>query len=107
VAVENDTVVGFCTAGPSRDAAAQLEAEIYAIYLDPDVIGTGRGRRLFEHAVEDLRQLGYRRAELWVLPTNVRARRFYERAGWRHDGTERMDRVQDLQLPEVRYRVEL
>ena len=100
--------VGFAVTGPSEDAdAGERTAEVYAIYLDPERLGTGTGRRLFEHAVEDLRSRGFRTATLWVLETNVRARRFYEAAGWANDGTVTSERVDCEMRPTVRYRVEL
>jgi hypothetical protein len=42
-----------------------------------------------------------------VLETNVRARRFYEAAGWANDGTVTSERVDCEMRPTVRYRVEL
>ena len=94
--------------GPSEDAdAGERTGELYAIYLDPDRIGTGPGRRLSEHAVEDLRSRGFDTATLWVLETNERARRFYEAAGWTHDGTITSERVDCEMRPTVRYRVAL
>ena len=108
VAERGGRVVGFCVTGPSEDADAdRATAEVYAIYLLPEVEGTGVGRRLFEHAVEDLRRRGFRRATLWVLEANERARRFYERAGWRTDGAVNEERFDGANLPTVRYRVEL
>ncbi|HWO71605.1 MAG TPA: GNAT family N-acetyltransferase [Actinomycetota bacterium] len=108
VAERDGRVVGFCVTGPSEDADADRgTAEVYAIYLRPEVVGTGVGRRLFEHAVEDLRRRGFRRATLWVLEANERARRFYERAGWRPDGAVNEERIDCANLPTVRYRVEL
>ena len=44
--------------------------------------GTGVGYALFETAIGD------RAAYLWVLANNERAIRFYERQGFRLDGTE-------------------
>jgi ribosomal protein S18 acetylase RimI-like enzyme len=100
--------VGFAITGPSEDAdAGERTAELYAIYLDPERLGTGTGRRLFEHAVGDLRSRGFRAATLWVLETNERARGFYEAAGWAHDGTVTSERVDCEMRPTVRYRVEL
>ena len=100
--------VGFAVTGPSEDAdAGERTAELYAIYLDPERFGTGTGRRLLEHAVEDLRSRGFRTATLWVLETNVRGRRFYEAAGWANDGTVTSERVDCEMRPTVRYRVEL
>jgi RimJ/RimL family protein N-acetyltransferase len=39
-------------------------------------------------ALTALSEAGYRRAVLWVLAGNARARRFYERAGFAADGAE-------------------
>src|SRR5262245_36235858 len=94
VAEEADATIGFSVTGPSQDAdATERTGEVYAIYLEPDRVGTGSGRALFEHAVEDLRERGFDAATLWVLESNARARRFYEVAGWRHDGTVTSERV--------------
>lgn len=108
VAGSGASVVGFCVTGPSEDADADRRtAEVYAIYLLPEVVGTGVGRRLFEHALEDLRRRGFRTATLWVLERNERARRFYERAGWRTDGAANEERIDCANLPTVRYRLDL
>lgn len=40
---------------------------------------------------------------LWVLEGNARARRFYERSGFRADGTEEPFEVDGVAVPEVRY----
>jgi GNAT superfamily N-acetyltransferase len=101
-------VTGFAVSGPSEDADAdERTGEVYAIYLEPDRVGTGLGRRLFGHAVEDLRTRGFRSATLWVLETNDRARRFYEAAGWKPDGTTSSERIDCSMLPTVRYRADL
>lgn len=54
-------------------------------------------------AVEHLTAAGFSRATLWVLATNVRARRFYEAAGWRPDGSSKVDSSRGFPLDEVRY----
>lgn len=108
VAEEEGRAVGFAVTGKSEDADAdERTAEVFAIYLEPDQVGTGLGRTLFAHAVDDLRDRGYRSATLWVLETNEMARRFYEIAGWTHDGTTTSERVDCEMRPTVRYRVEL
>jgi ribosomal protein S18 acetylase RimI-like enzyme len=100
--------IGFAVTGKSQDADAEdRTAEFFAIYLEPEQLGTGVGRALFEHAVDDLRERGYRTATLWVLETNERARRFYEIAGWEHDGTVTSEHVDCEMRPTMRYRVEL
>lgn len=97
-------VVGFADTGVCRDQDAQPgTAEVYALYLDPAVVGRGVGRALFSAAVDDLQQRGYRRATLWVLATNVRAQRFYAAAGWHPDGATKVDERPEGALQEVRY----
>jgi hypothetical protein len=44
---------------------------------------------------------------LWVLRDNARARRFYERSGFRADGVEEPYEVAGVAVPEVRYAREL
>jgi len=108
VADDGGRIAGFAVTGRSEDGdAGERTAEVYAIYLDPERVGTGLGRVLFEHAVGDLAQRGFEVATLWVLESNARARRFYERAGWRPDGTVSAERVDCEMRPTVRYRVEL
>ena len=66
VAEEEGRTIGFAVTGKSEDADAdERTAEVFAIYLDPDRVGTGLGRTLFAHAVEDLRGRGYSSATLW------------------------------------------
>jgi ribosomal protein S18 acetylase RimI-like enzyme len=108
VAQEGGDVAGFAVTGPSQDAdATERTGEVYAIYLEPERVGTGAGRQLFDHAMGDLRQRGFDAATLWVLETNERARRFYEVAGWGHDGTVSTERVDCEMRPTLRYRIDL
>jgi GNAT superfamily N-acetyltransferase len=108
VAEDDRGLAGFAVTGPSQDADADLKtAEVYAIYLAPDRVGSGVGRELFAHAVDDLRDRGFRTATLWVLETNEQTRRFYEIAGWKPDGATTRERVDCEMRPTVRYRVEL
>jgi GNAT superfamily N-acetyltransferase len=108
VADDEGGVVGFAVTGPSEDADAdERTGEVYAIYLEPGRVGTGVGRALFERAVDDLRSRGFRTATLWVLESNQRARRFYDAAGWKADGTTASERIDCAMLPTVRYRSSL
>lgn len=108
VAEDDGRLLGFAVTGPSEDADADPKTgEVYAIYLEPDHVGTGAGRELFRHAVDDLRGRGFHAATLWVLESNERARRFYEVAGWKPDGTVTSERVDCEMRPTVRYRSEL
>jgi ribosomal protein S18 acetylase RimI-like enzyme len=108
VAEEDGRVVGFAVTGPSQDADAdERTGELYAVYLDPDRYGRGIGKRLCDHALADLRERGFRAATLWVLETNERARRFYEREGWFPDGRSTRERVDEQLRSTVRYRIDL
>ena len=55
-------------------------------------------------ALGRLAEAGFHQATLWVLDTNVRARRFYEAAGWSADGTVKRDERLGFPIREVRYR---
>jgi RimJ/RimL family protein N-acetyltransferase len=99
-------LAGFANVGQSRDddAAAGKVGEVVAIYLAPDSWGQGLGRELMAAALARLTRLGYDEVTLWVLDTNARARRFYEAAGFRPDGTLKVDNSLGFPLREVRYR---
>jgi len=73
------------------------------IYVDPDAFGCGIGLSLFDMAVSNIITQRFRRAVLWVLDTNERARRFYEAAGWRPDGATKTEDRPGGSLHEVRY----
>ncbi|NUR59212.1 MAG: GNAT family N-acetyltransferase [Catenulispora sp.] len=80
---------GFAWTGPCRDADGPDGAgELYAINVAPEAWGTGAGQALLEAAHESLTAMQFATAVLWVLPSNARARRFYERNGWAADGVE-------------------
>lgn len=95
-------IVGFSVLGPDREGAADT-GEIVAIYLRPEVWDQGYGWALMEHSVSELRGHGFRRAVLWVLSTNTRARRFYETAAWIADGGEKTEEWHGHPLPHTRY----
>ncbi len=106
VAENEDRVAGFAHFRPARgeDEDASLIAEITAMYLVPEAWGAGIGRQLMTSSLNVLAQAGYREAALWVLDTNARARRFYESAGWRSDGTVKNDGSLGFLLTKIRYR---
>jgi GNAT superfamily N-acetyltransferase len=95
--------VGFGAADEAEPETGPETGEVHAIYLLDRAAGTGVGRELFLRANEELRRSGFRRAVLWVLETNERARRFYERAGWHWDGTRSSHRFDCNERPVVRY----
>ena len=108
VAQEHERVVGFCSFGPCRDDdASESTAEVMTIYMLEGVVGRGIGRELFASATDRLRALDYEHARLWVMASNARSRRFYEKAGWSWDGTTSEHRFDCANLPIVRYVTDL
>jgi ribosomal protein S18 acetylase RimI-like enzyme len=108
IADHQGTVVGFVSAGLSRDDdASGRVGEIYAIYVDPDCWSRGIGRNLLGHATRDLTGHGFHAATLWVIAENELARPFYEAAGWHTDGATRVETLGGAEVTEVRYRREL
>jgi RimJ/RimL family protein N-acetyltransferase len=76
----------------------QDSVEIVAIHSLPESWGTGLGYAMLEEA---LNQIGNQPVFLWAFKENKRARRLYEKHGFRWDGTERVSEF-DSAL-EVRY----
>jgi len=110
VAIRGEAVLGFATAGPSRDADAppRRVGELYALYVDPTHWERGIGVRLWRAARQWLLVEEYAEFTLWVLEANLRARSFYERAGLVLDhGARQLIDLHGTRLPEVRYRAEL
>ncbi len=62
------------------------EDEVEQVYVDAAHRGTGVADALLLEAERQVRENGHTEAWLAVVVGNARARRFYERAGWRDDG---------------------
>lgn len=104
-----DDVVGFVSFAPTRDQGGNPDtvAEVQTLYLDPDTWGRGGGELLLSAALEQLAQAGFTSVTLWTLETNERARRFYERRGWRLDGATKIHDWNAFVATDVRYRLSL
>jgi len=106
VTLVDGRILGFVSAGPTRDADDRRGAvgEVYAIYMAPTAWGRGLGGELLRTAEDDLCDRGNKAATIWVLAGNTRARRFYEQCGYAVDGGTRNEAVGPASLPAVRYR---
>ena len=100
VAETNESVVGHCWVGPAR---SEEGGELYAIYVHPEYWGKGFGQELIIGVESALIADGFDQVLLWVLDTNMRARRFYERQGWRLGKTLKLEEIGGVQVTEVCY----
>jgi ribosomal protein S18 acetylase RimI-like enzyme len=81
-----------------------VEGQVSAIYVRASAWSTGLGRALMAVGLERLAAAGFDEATLWVLDTNERAIRFYDRGGWTRDGAVKLETIGGRDVTEVRYR---
>lgn len=102
VAIAYQRLIGFARVGPARDEDSDAgDLELYSMYLDPESWGRGVARalmRTIDTEVTDTVPIS-----LWILAENERARHFYQRFGFAHDGVERIDEYGGKPLAAVRY----
>jgi GNAT superfamily N-acetyltransferase len=77
LAEDDGAPVGMAMYGPGR--TPKTDAELYVIYVLPEYWSRNVGGPLMDRVLDGVRAEGYRRIFLWVLSTNRRARRFYEK----------------------------
>jgi GNAT superfamily N-acetyltransferase len=77
VAVVDGVVIGFVTLE---------EDELEQLFVDRAHRGTGVADALMADAERRLGEAGHRQVWLAVVSGNARARRFYERSGWKDEG---------------------
>ena len=104
VAEDGGGVVGWIDFGTCRDADAQADAEVYAVYLEPTRVRRGIGSALWRTMLEQVRRGGPRRIAVWVLADHHPARRFYEAMGGNQDEVkDKRELFGGVELCEVRY----
>jgi ribosomal protein S18 acetylase RimI-like enzyme len=99
-------IVGFVNFGNYRDDDLPKEevAEIRALYVHPEHLREGIGRKLAELAIQDCKKKGYKQVALWVLDSNESAQRFYQSLGFRLDGGMKIDKkIPNVELREFRF----
>lgn len=78
-------LIGFASIGPPRTQGVEVDEELWALYVAAPWWGRQVGHALLASTLAD------RPAYLWVLRGNDRAVAFYEKHGFRQDGTTRAD----------------
>jgi GNAT superfamily N-acetyltransferase len=94
---EDARIVGFLSAGPDEEAPAS--AHVGALFVAPDVFGSGIGSQLLADAAAQFRALGFVDAYLWTLVDDPRTNQFYVHRGWIPDGgrmTIELDRAREV-----------
>lgn len=83
----DDLIIGFLTITVARDDDLNESFyEIVGLYLVPEHIGAGYGKQTMDWIKKEIKSRGYDKISLWVLEENNRARRFYEKLGFKADG---------------------
>lgn len=101
----DDTTVAV-VAGAVAGFVMVVGDEVEQVYVDSGHRGGGVAALLLDEAQRLVAAAGHRQAWLAVVPSNARARRFYERRGWIDEGAfEYMAKTEGgpVQLPCHRY----
>lgn len=100
---EKGSILGICHVSGARDRDNKVWGEVVAIYLLPEIWGSGAGSKLLQKALSKLQQNGFKHVCLWVLKDNARARKFYEKNGFQMSGNERDIELARYSIREVEY----
>lgn len=103
VMIEDDTFIGTASYCKSRFPDFDGFGEIVSIYLLPQYMGKGYGKYLLDAVVRELEYLGFQDIFLWVLEDNLRARKFYEKAGFIPGQNYLDDNIGGKGLREIQY----
>ncbi|MDE6906197.1 MAG: GNAT family N-acetyltransferase [Lachnospiraceae bacterium] len=76
-------------------------AEIISFHVAKDFWGTGLGKVFMQKIINDIRIQKKHSIYLWVFQENIRARKFYEKAGFYTDNCIRKSKLDNV--PEIRY----
>ncbi len=99
--------VGFARYGKTRDTdLPEGYGEVGGLYLLRSAQRKGLGKALMQAALQALQEMGFHSVMLWVLDSNQTAIHFYEKAGFRPDGSTK-EAVIGTPVREIRYRINL
>ncbi|EMA55270.1 MULTISPECIES: GNAT family N-acetyltransferase [Halococcus] len=99
---DGESVAGYASAAPIDAEDDGQEAQLYAIYVDPDRWNDGIGTALLENVVGRLAERGIERLRVEVLADNAVGVSFYESRGFERTA-ERERTVGEQTLPECVY----
>ena len=88
---DDGIVKGFMNIGKCRDEDKPHSFELWGIYVEPLMKNQGIGSQFIKFCEQQAKERGYKEICLWVLEKNMNARKFYEKHGYRTDGTKKND----------------
>lgn len=102
-------LVGFVGFDRSRDPKTKsTTGELWALYVAPEVLGTGAGLALWDAARDACEEEGFNEVTAWVFARNDRALNFFDAAGFKRDmKTLRTTPVGSTRLEELRVHFKL
>jgi len=107
VAERDGAILGYATTTAATSEylpPPEGAGELTNLYLDPAAIGTGVGRLLYEHAVNDIFTRGFDPLVVWAFRDNPKAQRFYARMGLTIDVPDHDWVLGGVPCPIVRFR---
>ena len=84
VAVFEGRIVGYCwyvNNNSFTNDVPDIDCEVVALYVDPELKRNGLGRQLLLYAIDDLKKQGRKKMIIWCLKENYPSRKFYEKMG--------------------------
>ncbi len=103
VMLEGDLIIGTTSVCAARCADRKGFGEVVSIYFLPEYMGKGYGKLLLAEAVKELEKMGFDHIYLQVLEENHRARRFYEKCGFRFSGCFVDDNIGGRDVRQMQY----
>ncbi len=73
-------IVGLGSCGPTRDRVLAFNGEVYTLYVHPNNVGQGVGRKLIVSLFDHLKGRGHPSVLVWALAQNP-SRHFYKALG--------------------------
>lgn len=82
-------IAGSVLLEPRRKNSKQAHVAVFGISIAPEFWGKGIGDAAINFIIAKARKMGLKRIELSVVEANTRARRLYERHGFKKEGVKR------------------
>ena len=100
---DNGKFVATSSICKARNEQYEGWGEVMSIYVLPEEFRKGYGGALFSYVTNQLKENGYSNIYLWVLEENQRARKFYEKMGFRANGDRIIQNIGGKDCAEIRY----